>query len=409
MANPRIFWFLVLCFMLEIQMYAQSAPPEKVGVRISFFDPVVVPYKAGKKIAHVSFPLFFGRSAGLQGAEIGTGITKTFGNVSGLQLGLGHIQHGGSLKGFQFGLIFNKTQGVFQGGQWSGGWSYHRGNFQGWQFSWFGNTVSGGTMEGIQLSHLWNHAGYQGKGLQFTLGLNSASGDYSGVQVGLISNAIGGTLQGMQWSGGLNFALRNTGIQFGLANTAALGGGGLQLGLVNISGNPHIAPIGLVNIIRKGYVGLEVWGNELMSYNVALKTGGERVYSVLSIGGNPHAGDKFWSVGWGAGLHFQHSKKFYTDVDLITHWLHVNRWLAIETGQFTFVNQLRLVCGFSVHSKVAFFLGPVFQTLVSDQTNGYGATGLGSDLAPDFRTLRGEFGPLNWAWWPGLAGGIRFF
>jgi hypothetical protein len=404
-----IYWCVMGLFGLHGNMQAQSDALGKVGVRMSFFDPVVLPLKAGEKVAHLSIPIFFGRSAGLQGAELGTGFTHTRGSIQGLQIGLGHMQRGGLVEGFQFGLLFNKTQGDFKGGQWSGGWSFHRGNFQGWQFSWFGNTVSGGTMEGIQLSHLWNHAGYQGKGLQFTLGLNSASGDFSGVQLGLLSNAIGGALQGIQWSSGLNFAQRNAGIQMGLVNMAVLGGGGLQFGVVNVSGNAHIAPIGLVNVIRKGYIGLEIWGNELMSYNLSLKTGGERVYSVLSLGGNPHAGDPFWSVGWGAGFHFQHSQRFYTDIDMMTHWLHVNRWWAAETGHFTFVNQLRLVCGYALHPKMALFLGPVLQTLVSDQENLQGGNGLGSVLAPDFRTFRGEFGPLNWAWWPGLAGGIRFF
>ena len=398
-----------ICLWMFGGVSAQLTGPEKVGLRISIFDPVVLPVGAQRKVAHVSIPIFYGRSAGLTGIELGTGITKTHGQVKGWQMGLGHLQSGGEVQGFQFGLLFNKTQGVFQGGQWSGGWSFHRGDFKGWQFSWFGNTVSAGIMEGIQLSHLWNHAGYQGKGLQFTLGLNSSSGDFTGVQVGLVSNAIGGALQGIQWSGGLNFAARNAGIQMGLINASLMGGGGIQLGLVNVSGSAHVAPIGLVNVVRKGYLGLEVWGNELLSYNLALKTGGERVYSVISVGGNPHAGDRFWSVGWGAGLHFQHTQRFYTDVDVITHWLHVNRWWAAETGHFTFVNQLRMVCGVSIHPKVALFLGPVFQTLVSDQQNLQGGNGLGSVLAPDFRTLRGEVGPFNWAWWPGLAGGIRFF
>lgn len=378
------------------------------AVRFSIFDPVTLPPRAGNNGSVFSLHLFYGRGASVHGVDIGLGVSRIRGYVNGLQTGMVLVNGPGTFRGIQAGLLFNSNRGPFKGVQLGGNWSLQKGDMRGWQFSWFGNTITSGSMYGAQLSHLWNHAGRYGHGLQFALGVNSSYEGYMGVQVSLIGNMVFGQMHGVQWSMGVNWAGRSNGLQMGLVNVGYMGAG-IQFGLVNYSGNANVAPVGLVNIVKKGYNKLEFWGNELLSYNVALKTGGERVYSILSVGGNPHAGDKFWGIGWGAGLHFQHSQRFYTDVDLLTSWLHVNRWWAMENGSWTFVNQLRMVCGFSVHKKLALFIGPVMNTLVSDQTNLNGENGLGNVLAPDFRTVRGEFGPLNYAWWPGICGGIRLF
>jgi len=397
-------FLLLFGLLIALPVPAQITKP----FNLSFAYPINL---YGKKSDSLAFALhiaaFYGKTGGIRGLEISPGLNRTKGFIHGIQIGGVNWNKNAHLKGLQFGLFWNAHEGKADGVQLSGTWNQNRGNFQGWQFGWLGNH-SKGNVSGAQLSHLWNHTSENLQGMQWALGVNSVGENHQGIAVSLLANACGGQQQGIQWSMGFNFAYRSNGVQIGAVNWAQAGGN-LQIGLLNFSGNPDVKSLGLINIVPRGYNKLELWFNELTSYNLAYKMGGERFYSMLSVGTNPHQADRFWSFGWGFGWHFQHTPKFYTDVDILTSSVQINEWLSLESGRITLLNQLRMFCGFEVKPGLAFFIGPVMNTLLSERNDLAAGTGAGTVIAPDFRTLREPIGHWNFAWWPGIGGGIRFF
>jgi hypothetical protein len=399
----------VVLFLLLIAIWTNGLSGQNLKpFNLSLVHPANLYGKKSDSLAfafHIS--VFYGKTGGLKGLELSPGLNRVKGSVFGVQIGGVNWNSASTFKGLQLGLLWNRHQGQGNGVQLSGTWNQQRGNFQGWQFGWLGNH-SRGNVYGAQLSHIWNHISGNLQGIQWALGINSVGENHQGISVSLLSNLCGGQQQGIQWTLGYNYAYRSNGIQIGAVNWADAGGN-LQIGLFNYSGNPDVKPLGLVNIVPRGYQKLELWFNELLSYNLAWKMGGERFYSMLSVGTNPHQADRFWSFGWGFGWHFQHSNRFYTDVDMLTSSLQINEWLSLESGKVTLLNQLRMFCGFKVKPSLAFFVGPVMNTLISERSDLNAGTGYGTVIAPDFRTVREPLGSWNLAWWPGIGGGIRFF
>lgn len=430
-------FLIVLITLAHTASLAQgndTIPLKKGYVNIALVSPLSTAWKdSPNRYYHFSLNLLYGITGGIDGMELGL-INHTRGRFNGWQTGGINIVRD-QFNGLQIGALVNINRGNMNGLQLSGLWTYNQGNFTGFQFSWFGNTT-GGDVYGAQLSHLWNHANNSLYGIQFALGpntakhnaygiqfsatMNYAGTDQRGVQFGFLANYVGGGSHGFQISP-VNIALDRAGTQIGLVNytdtaskfqgglvNIARRSGGVQIGLINYSGDNRVAPIGLVNIVKKGYNKLEVWGGELQSFNLALKTGGRHVYSIINIGINPFTKNFFWTTGWGFGAHIPVYKRLYVDFDNITSLVHINEAFSIGKGKNTFLNQIRFMAGISVHKRVAIFLGPVVNFLFSDNNNLDGGKN-GIDLAPTFRTGYGKINNYQFAIWPGIGGGLRFF
>ncbi|MBE2245979.1 MAG: hypothetical protein IAE67_01880 [Candidatus Competibacteraceae bacterium] len=429
--------FLIFCLGAYFISNAQTSDtiPIKNGyLQVSFISPISTAWKNSiNRYYHFSLNLVYGRTGGVQGVEMGF-INQTLGRVNGWQTGAVNIVNG-KFNGVQVGVLMNVNKSNTNGLQLSGLWTHNQGNFSGFQFSWFGNTTWG-DVYGAQLSHLWNHSNKSLYGIQFALGpntakhhaygiqfsatMNYAGYNHKGIQFAFLANYVGGRSQGFQISP-LNIALKGAGNQIGVINytdsaTRFQGGliniarrsGAFQIGLINYSGDNTVAPIGLVNIVKKGYNKLEIWGGELQSFNIALKTGGRNVYSILNVGINPFTPNFFWTTGWGVGGHIPVYKRLYVDLDNITSLVHINEAFSIGKGKNTFLNQTRFMAGISVHKRVAIFLGPVVNFLFSDNNQLIDGKN-GIDLAPTFRTGYGKVNDYQFAIWPGIGGGIRFF
>ncbi|MDR1059397.1 MAG: hypothetical protein LBL43_07585, partial [Treponema sp.] len=71
----------------------------------------------------------------------------------------------------------------------------------------------------------------------------------------------------------------------GLVNYTGGGeGGGVMAGLVNVSQNENVIPIGLVNVVKNGLFHPAVWYDDLRLVNLGLKSGSKYLYSILSLG-----------------------------------------------------------------------------------------------------------------------------
>jgi hypothetical protein len=217
-------------------------------------------------------------------------------------------------------------------------------------------SVSGGDLNGFHVSAvslgLANVSGIQAGMIDF------ASGRVVGAQLGMIEIA-GDGVHGLQ-AGLINIGGDVTGAQLGLVNIAHAVHG-TQIGLVNVAETSDV-PIGLVNVITKGHLHLAAWGSETSVVNVALKLGGEGVYTTLTGGFNPHGGGQpFLSYGAGIGLRKRWGN-WYGELEASVedlHQLNAN-WNteALSTG-------LRLNIGYQLYEALAIFAGPQLNVLVA--------------------------------------------
>lgn len=408
------FYQLFGCCLLAVFMSVQAlhsqttdtVPLKKGYIQLSLFHPVGTSWKSSKKKAYnISLNVIYGHVGSVKGVEISPLVNMVERNMYGLQVGTVNLVKRKQV-GLQVGLLANVNLQNSAGLQLSGLWTHNQGDFTGWTFSWIG-TTTWGNVYGAQLSHIWNHSNKSLYGLQFALGPNSAKENAYGIQMSATMNYAGKEHIGAQFAFLANYAETSEGWQIGLVNIAKKSGG-LQTGLINYSGDSSVTAIGLINIVKGGYNKLELWGGELLSFNLALKTGGRKFYSILSAGTNPFNKNVFWAFGWGFGGHLQILPKFYADIDQITSLVNINEFISVKPDRLTLLEQVRFTVGYSVHKKIALFIGPVWNVLISN--NNHLADGKnGVELAPTFRTFYGSVGSVQFATWPGLCGGIRFF
>ncbi len=360
--------------------------------------------KAQERNYNFSLNIFNGYTGSIKGAELGIVNLNKY-SVHGFQTGFVNVVKGNS-KGLQIGLFTNVNLQEGVGFQVSGLWTFQKKKFTGFQFSWFGVTTWG-DVYGAQASHLWNHAQGNLKGIQFALGPNTVWNNAQGIQMSATFNIVKNWQDGIQFGFLGNYAKYSKGIQFGAINIAAQKSG-FQIGVFNYSGNGKTAAtLGLINVVRHGYNKLELWGGEFQSFNLAFKYGGKKLYSMVSVGTNPFNENKFWTTGWGFGTHIRFSNRFYCDIDQITSLVHINEAFSIGKGKTTIINQIRFTCGFEITPWMAIFVGPVWNSLFSDNNQlRDGKNGI--ELAPTFRTFYGDINQFKFAIWPGIAGGIRF-
>jgi hypothetical protein len=419
---------------IETTIQIIPAPPNGY-VQVSLFHPIGTSWTKSKyKTYNFSLNIIHGQTGGINGFEFGPFSNVTRGDVRGVQIGGVNVVKGKAVNGIQFGLLANVTLANTKGLQLSGGWTHNHGEFYGFQFSWLGNT-NWNSVYGAQLSHLWNHSQKNLYGLQFALGPNTVKENAYGIQFSASMNYAGKEHKGAQFAFFANYAGSSEGFQLGMVNISkqyagiqgglfnyagksnqlqagliniAPKGAKLQVGLINYSGDSLVAPVGLINVVKNGYNKLEVWGSELQSFNLAIKTGGHKFYSILSAGTNPFNENKYWTMGWGVGSHIQITKRFYSDIDNITSIVNINEPISFGTGKNTFLNQTRFTAGFAFHKKVALYIGPMINFLISDNNQLVDGKN-GIVLAPTFRTAYGSIGNYQFALWPGITGGIRFF
>lgn len=408
----RIILVIIVNIIFITNIYSQTIilPPQNGFVQASLVYPLGTSWtKSNEKQFNFSLNLLAGYTGQIKGVEIGTILNINKYNMHGIQIGMININKG-DMKGFQLSPGVNWTEGEGVGASFSFWFTYQKGRYTGLQFSWFVN-INKGDLRGGMGSHLLNLVQKDMYGIQWALGPNVVLGETRGIQFSWTTNITSKYHNGFQLAPLFNYAGESDGFQLGAVNVAKKSGG-FQIGLINYSGDSAVVPIGLVNIVPNGYNKIEVWSNELTSFNLALKTGGRQVYSIITVGVNPFNKNFFWSFGWGPGIHLPFSKRFYADIDDITSLVSINEPFSFGAGKTTITNQLRLTCGFELTKKVALYLGPTLFLLVSnnntlEHSGKFNANGV--ELAPTFRTAYGSLGEFQFAFWPGVCGGIRFF
>lgn len=199
------------------------------------------------------------------------------------------------------------------------------------------SNVMSGYARGMQIAGISNHVGGDGKGVAIAGVANTVVGSYKGVMLGGIWNkadsgsagvAIGGMwnfakghFSGLQLAGLLNIAGDIDGVQFaGLVNKAGNVNGVQFAALVNIAETSD-CPIGLVNIIRNGEMGVALTYDLLGNAVVSFRSGGRYTYGILGLGFNHKvkSGDKIVTEA-GYGVHIP-----------LTGWLQLNNEVKVTS------------------------------------------------------------------------------
>lgn len=297
-----------------------------------------------------------GYASGLRGVEIGGIMNIDRNEVYGLQLaGLGNVV-GGNTGGLQIAGGFNVNRASVKGVQLAGinNWA---DSLIGGQFSPVNNYLKG-KLAGIQLSAI----------------SNISQGEINGIQAGGILN-LGKSLDGAQIAGIGNFTSKEfSGAQVATIFNKARKGKGIQLGLINVCDSLDGVPIGLINIIKRGYRGIELGGGISLPTSIKLKTGNHSLYSIIALGWRP--GDYgIWGYALGLGNALKTSKKMYLHNELLV-W-HIHQDEQFITG-FNHLLQFQASLHRSLSPKFALSLGPTLNFHLSNYKDEQDGTPLSS-------------------------------
>ncbi len=339
-------------------------------------------------INNVSMNLLWGESGGVDGLELGTIMNTVNKDVKGIQMaGFGN-RVGRNVTGTQVGGIFNKNDGMTRGLQAAG------------------------------IINLTNHV----QAAQAAGAVNWADGNVAGLQASGLLNRAGGDAQALQAAGLINISKGRTKAQVGgLFNKAGdveilqIGGlmnvstghvKGLQVGLINISDTVSGVPIALINIVKRGYNKVEIYGSEILHGNIQFKLGANRFYNIFHIGAQvpPGDGSYIWGLGYGIGTMTKVTPKTHFNFELMAIHISENEsW----TNTLNSIGQFRFLWNHQIGRSIGFFLGPTFNMMVSQLRNA--ETGeIKSPVVPYTLIDEDLDSKTNLKAWVGVNAGFRF-
>jgi hypothetical protein len=313
---------------------------------------------------YVLFGLLGASGHNLRGLGVSTiGLINT-GYVQGIQASGLFNYAGGNMGGIQAAAIFNMTQGHVRGIQAGGIFNHAGGDMGGMQESAVFNLAQG-YVRGIQAGGIFNYAGGDMDGLQAAAVFNLSQGYARGIQAGGLFNHAGGDMRGLQAAGVFNMTRGSfRGLQMGLVNYSGDddgSGGGVRLGLINISKNEKVLPIGLVNIVKNGIMHPAVWYDSTRFFNLGLRSGSKYFYSILSAGTRDRDGGSL-NMDFAKGLLISRAGfggeiplgPFFIDMDLTAG--NLIDWKDLDHNN-SILLQARLSGGFKVSEHLGIFGG----------------------------------------------------
>ena len=225
---------------------------------------------------------------------------------------------------------------------------------------------------GVQIGGLYNHVGGRGCGVAIAGLCNTSLDSYNGLQIGGLcnynadgskgvmigglSNIVRGEYDGMQLAGVTNIAKEVHGLQLaGVVNVAKRVRGVQFASVLNIAEESDF-PIGLVNIVKHGDMGValtyDIIGNRLVSF----RSGGRYTYGIVGVGLNQHTTHKLVAEA-GYGIHIP-----------VCEWLQVDNEMKatapINTSSVNFSYLLAPSVTLWKHCNL--FGGPSFNYNMSD-------------------------------------------
>jgi hypothetical protein len=257
---------------------------------------------------------------------------------------------------FSLNIVGGYTAGL-SGVEIGGVINIDKAKVQGFQAVGIANVV-GGPLKGVQLAGSHNIIldsihGFQAAGIG-----NFDKGKLEGVQITGIINKVSDSVNGVQIAGIINMAKKQVnGLQLaGIINiTPKLKG--MQIGLFNIADTSEGYAIGLLNIVKHGIHEISIFTNEVTPYNIAFRSGNEKLYTILLAGINPsNDHHQSYTYGLGLGHRFYLSKTLSLSPEISTEQLIPGDW---SNFQYTnFVNKLSLDLRIRLGKYLSLSCGP---------------------------------------------------
>lgn len=352
---------------------------------------------------NISMNLLWGVNGGVDGLEVGGGLNTVKNDVKGFQAALIGNQVGRDVTGTQVGGLFNYNGGTTRGLQAAGVINFAQ-RAEAAQTAGLINWVKE-DVSGVQASGLFNLSGGNARAVQAS-GLFNASGGDSKVQTAGAFNLSRGNAK-VQVSGVFNVAKDVEIGQFGgVVNVAKGEVKGFQIGFLNISDTVSGVPIGLINIVKRGYNKFEIYGSEILHGNFQLKLGANAFYNIFHVGARvPEGnGNYLWGFGYGIGTVSILSPKNHLNFELMA--IHINEnepW----TNTLNSIGQFRFLWNHQIGKSVGFFFGPTANVMVSMLRNP--ETGeIRSPVVPYTLVDEDLSKNTNLKGWVGVNAGFRF-
>ena len=268
------------------------------------------------------------------------------------------------------------------------------------------------SLRGAQIAGAINVTAGDASGAQIAGAINVVRGDVNGAQIAGALDVTAGATSGAQIAGAINVSGRVDGAQIagainvagGDVNGAQIAGAvnvasgrvhGLQLGVINVADESD-APIGIVNVIKRGRHHVDVWGSESGLFMVGGQLGGKYTHAILGVGVRPGPDGARFAFGGGIGFHVDASDKLGIDVDFLHHDLS-----AFSATRSVQMSQARVLFDFELISRVRVFAGPTFNVLESNDPTDVNPSPYGS------WTVTRPASEWHVAIWPGIALGTR--
>lgn len=158
------------------------------------------------------------------------------------------------------------------------------------------------SVNGLALAGCVNTVKADSRGLLVSGILNAVYETMSGVQLAGLVNIAGTASRGIQLAGLVNVARDFSGLQLaGLVNVAHTVRGVQLAGLINVADSSDF-PIGFINLIKNGEMGIAVSYNELGTTMLSFQSGGRYTYGIVGIGYNHYLrGQQPFIAGGGIG------------------------------------------------------------------------------------------------------------
>ncbi len=341
---------------------------------------------------NLSLNLLWGTNGGVDGLEIGGLGNSVRDDMHGLQLaGLANTA-GGNATGTQLAGLFNLVEGDVAGLQAAGLFNI------------------GSQTRAVQLAGLFNIAEQDLTGAQAAGLFNISNGHTEGVQIAGLFNASSGAAKS-QAALLFNRAEDVDWGQVSLLCNKARRVEGFQLGFINVADTVRGVPVGLINIVRKGYNVVEFSASDAFYGNLGFKFGAHRLYNILHVGVRwddipgraEHTTAVSWALGYGLGTALLAGKRWLFNLEAVA--MHINEeegW----TRPLNLLGQFRATADLRIGRHVHFFAGPVYNLLFSRRNEA--ETGEYHSNIPPYTLYQERTGGLTTSMWVGFSGGMRF-
>ena len=264
------------------------------------------------------------------GAQV-AGIINTAGKISGIQIG-GLVNTSGNGNCVQLAGLVNTARS---------------------------DTSARGSRQPLQVSGLVNTS--YGANAQIA-GIGNIDLSPAEVQVAGIFNRCSSST-GSQIAGIANICSGSRGVQVaGIVNRCSYFRGA-QIGLINIADSCNGVQVGLLNIVRvKGYMKLEISGDEMFYTNIGFRSGVRKLHAIASIGIKPDdLNGPLWNTGLGMGTMFALSSRTSLSIDA----MHYQVYYGHHCGE-NYLTRLNVGIDQAISPKISLYSGLTFNLLVTD-------------------------------------------